>query len=42
MKKIAIIGAGYVGMSLGTLLALDHRVTICDISSSKVDKINKL
>lgn len=39
--KITIVGAGYVGLSLATLFAQGHQVTIVDIISEKVDKINQ-
>ena len=38
--NIAIIGSGYVGMSLATLLSQHHKVTIIDIDKEKVNKIN--
>ena len=38
--NITIIGSGYVGMSLGTLLSQYHKVTIVDIDKEKVKKIN--
>ena len=38
--KIAIVGAGYVGLSLGVLLAQHHEVTILDIIPEKIDLIN--
>ena len=38
--KITIIGAGYVGLSLATLLSESNEVTILDIKQSKVDQIN--
>ena len=38
--NIAIIGSGYVGMSLATLLSQHHKVTIVDIDKEKVNKIN--
>ncbi|MDC3247609.1 nucleotide sugar dehydrogenase [Gammaproteobacteria bacterium] len=38
--NITIIGSGYVGMSLATLLAQYHQVTIVDIDKEKVKKIN--
>ena len=38
--NITIIGSGYVGMSLATLLAQYHKVTIVDIDKEKVKKIN--
>ena len=40
MKKITIIGAGYVGMSLATLLSKKSQVIVHDISTSRVKKIN--
>lgn len=41
MKKIGIIGAGYVGMSLATLLSQYNKVLVIDIDEEKVNKINK-
>lgn len=38
--KIAIAGAGYVGLSLGTLLSVKNDVTILDVVEDKVNKIN--
>jgi len=38
--NITIIGSGYVGMSLATLLSQYHQVTIVDIDKEKVKKIN--
>jgi len=38
--KITIAGAGYVGLSLATLLAQKHHVTLLDIVQEKVDMIN--
>ncbi len=40
-KKIGIIGAGYVGMSLAALISQKHEVIIYDIDKEKIDKINK-
>ena len=40
MKKIAIAGTGYVGLSIATLLAQHHQVTAVDIIPEKVDLIN--
>lgn len=41
MKKIGVIGAGYVGMSIAILLSQQNEVVIIDIDKNKVDKINK-
>ena len=38
--KIAIAGTGYVGLSLATLLATEHKVTAVDIIPEKVEMIN--
>ena len=38
--KIAVIGAGYVGLSLATLISLKHEVLIFDINKKKIDLIN--
>ena len=39
-KKIAVVGSGYVGMSLSVLLAQHNDVTVLDIDVSRVNKIN--
>ncbi|XFA99113.1 nucleotide sugar dehydrogenase [Candidatus Izemoplasma sp. B36] len=39
--KISVAGAGYVGLSLATLLAQNHEVKLLDIVDTKVDMINK-
>ena len=39
--KITIVGAGYVGMSLGILFAQNNDVKIYDIDKTKINKINK-
>ncbi|MBP3242181.1 MAG: nucleotide sugar dehydrogenase [Oribacterium sp.] len=39
-KTIAVAGAGYVGMSIATLLAQHNKVTVVDILQEKVDLIN--
>jgi UDPglucose 6-dehydrogenase len=41
MKKIAIVGAGYVGMSLAVLLSKAHQVMLLDIDLGKVKKVNQ-
>ena len=38
--KIAVAGAGYVGLSIATLLSQHHFVTVVDVVQEKVDKIN--
>ena len=37
--KIAVAGAGYVGLSIATLLSQHHFVTVVDVVQEKVDKI---
>ena len=39
--KIAVAGTGYVGLSIATLLAQNHRVTAVDVIPEKVDMINR-
>ena len=38
--RIAVIGTGYVGLSMATLLSEHHTVTAVDIVAEKVEKIN--
>ncbi len=39
--KIAVAGAGYVGLSIATLLAQKNHVTLVDVIPEKVEKVNK-
>ena len=39
-KKITIVGAGYVGMSLSLLLAQKNQIYVHDIDKEKVQTIN--
>ena len=38
--NIAVAGAGYVGLSIATLLAQNNKVTLVDVVPEKVDKVN--
>jgi UDPglucose 6-dehydrogenase len=38
--KIAVAGAGYVGLSIAMLLAQKNQVTVIDIDSDKIQKLN--
>ena len=40
INKIAVIGAGYVGMAMATLLSQKNKVQVYDIDTSKIHKIN--
>ena len=39
--KIAVFGAGYVGLANAVVLARRHDVTVVDIDQSRVDSINR-
>ena len=39
--KIAIVGTGYVGLSLATLISKKYEVIALDIDTKKVELINK-
>ena len=39
--KISVAGAGYVGLSIATLLAQKHEVCLVDVVPEKVEKVNK-
>ena len=38
--KIAVAGAGYVGLSIATLLSQHHHVELVDVIPEKVEKVN--
>ena len=40
-RNITVFGAGYVGLSIATLLARHHHVKLVDIVSEKVDMVNR-
>ena len=40
-RNITVFGAGYVGLSIATLLARHHQVTLVDIIPDKIEKINQ-
>ena len=40
-EKIAVVGSGYVGMSLSVLLAQHNDVTVLDLDIERINKINK-
>nr|MCR4883476.1 XRE family transcriptional regulator [Clostridiales bacterium] len=40
-RNITVYGAGYVGLSVATLLARHHQVTLVDVLPEKVEKINQ-
>ncbi len=41
MKKIAVAGTGYVGLSIATLLSQRNQVTAVDVIKEKVDMVNR-
>ena len=38
--NITVVGLGYVGMSLATLLARQHRITALDVDEERVARVN--
>ena len=41
MSKITVVGAGYVGLSMATLLSVKNQVRLLEVIPDKVEKINK-
>ena len=41
MKNIVVVGAGYVGMSIATMLSTKHKVILVEKDEKKIEKINK-
>ena len=39
--KIAVAGAGYVGMAMAVLLSQHHQVTVVDVVPEKISMINR-
>ena len=39
-NKVAVVGTGYVGMSMAVLLAQHNEVVALDIDAARVDAIN--
>lgn len=39
--KVTVVGSGYVGMSLGVLLAQHNDVSVLDIDPDRVDQVNR-
>ena len=39
--RIVVVGAGYVGLAMATLLAQRHAVTCCDIDEDRVAQLNR-
>lgn len=42
VKKIAVAGAGYVGLAMATLLARHHEVMIVDVIPEKAELLGQL
>lgn len=40
LNKITVVGAGYVGLSIATMLSISYKVTILDIDNQKIKAIN--
>lgn len=41
MKKVAVVGLGYVGLANALLLAQKEAVVACDIVSDKIEKLKQ-
>ena len=42
MKKISVVGIGYVGISLAAILSKQNYVLALDIDQKKVDQVNDM
>lgn len=40
LNRITVVGAGYVGLSIATMLSISNKVTILDIDDQKINAIN--
>ena len=40
--KVMIIGAGYVGLTMGVVLSVTHEITLLDVDEDKVKAINEM
>jgi UDPglucose 6-dehydrogenase len=40
MKKITVVGSGYVGSTIAVMLSQFHKVTILDVNENRVNQIN--
>lgn len=41
MKKVTVVGAGYVGLSIAVLLSQNNEVILTDVDQARVDAINQ-
>ena len=40
-QKVTVVGIGYVGLGIGTMLSMAHDVIMLDVDRRKVDLINE-